>query len=844
MSAIKRYLIRLTHYAALLAAATGYTQTDSTLTRIDSLLAENSVIMSAAGSVESEPEVEQQEVSSLLLSSGDVFLQHATFQFGAARYRPRGYSGTWNNVLVNGVNMNDPESGFASWSSWGGLNDVMSNAEVRFGLTSNRYGCSGPAGYTNIDSRASSMKKRTKYSYALANRAFSHRVSLMHATGLLRNGWAFAGALSARYGNNTYVAGTSFNSLSLYLSVDKRITEKQMLSFTGYFAPGSRGLSSAEPLSAYKLSGDNYYNSQWGYQNGEIRNASVKTMSRPVAMVSYINELNPHALIKLTAHYTFGRSASTALNWNDASNPKPDYYRNMPDYYYAIGDSTAGNSVLDSWMNDPASRQLSWDRFYELNRNNLYAGPGTNSPVTGVTRARYILENRIEDLSQGGLNFVVNRRIGSSFLSGGFNSFMYVNRKYKEMEDLLGATYWLDYDQFAPQSGTDDFRKQNDIEHPDRQIHKGERFGYDYSIKINRAECWGQAEHSFGNADVYLSGNLAQTRIIREGFIANGKFPVSSKGKSAAFDFTTLGIKGGSVFKISGRNFITLNSAFITRVPDAANLFISPRSRNDLVTDVKPEKIMSADISYEARYPAFRCRFTLYHSSVTDQVKVRSYWHESYNNNVNMVMKGIDQSFSGIELGIEKSIAVSHILQLSAGLGNFIYTSRPTLDLWQDNDNLPLYQGRTSFMQNYHVGGTPSAVAAFGYRYEAKQHWYLGCNLNFLARSFVDPNPDRRTAEALEKYISTELAQFRNVIEQEELPAYYIVNLSGGKSWRLAGKYYLNASLSVNNLLNRKDFVSYGSESLRWDPSDISKFSSKYLFYPGTTFLINLSFSF
>jgi hypothetical protein len=82
--------------------------------------------------------LEQQDVSSLLMSSRDVFTQFASFQFGPARYRMRGYMAENQTVMINGVNVNNLETGFSAWSNWGGLNDVTRYVENRFGVVANR----------------------------------------------------------------------------------------------------------------------------------------------------------------------------------------------------------------------------------------------------------------------------------------------------------------------------------------------------------------------------------------------------------------------------------------------------------------------------------------------------------------------------------------------------------------------------------------------------------------------------------------------------------------------------------------------------------------------------------
>jgi outer membrane cobalamin receptor len=65
-----------------------------------------------------------QDIAGLLQSSRDVFTATAGFSFGPARFRIRGYGGENTTVLINGIRMNEMETGRAMWNGWAGLNDV------------------------------------------------------------------------------------------------------------------------------------------------------------------------------------------------------------------------------------------------------------------------------------------------------------------------------------------------------------------------------------------------------------------------------------------------------------------------------------------------------------------------------------------------------------------------------------------------------------------------------------------------------------------------------------------------------------------------------------------------
>ena len=69
-------------------------------------------------------EEEGQDISGVLQASKDIFVSTAAYTFGSARFKIRGYESENTSVMINGISMNDPETGRAYWSVWGGLNDV------------------------------------------------------------------------------------------------------------------------------------------------------------------------------------------------------------------------------------------------------------------------------------------------------------------------------------------------------------------------------------------------------------------------------------------------------------------------------------------------------------------------------------------------------------------------------------------------------------------------------------------------------------------------------------------------------------------------------------------------
>ncbi|HNE28344.1 MAG TPA: carboxypeptidase-like regulatory domain-containing protein, partial [Saprospiraceae bacterium] len=227
------------------------------------------------------------EVANLLHASRDVFQSISNFGWGFFRFRERGYESEHFPLFLNGVSINDPETGIAFFGEFGGLNDVLRQRETVIGLDAADFAFSEVGGATRIDTRASVQRKQIRATYALSNRAYNQRVMLTASTGLMPGGWAVSVSGSRRWAEEGWYDGTFFDGYSYFLSVDKKFGDKHSLNLTFLGAPSTRGRNGDTFQEMYDLAGTTRYNPNWGYWNGEKRNASVNHSHQPIALLRY-----------------------------------------------------------------------------------------------------------------------------------------------------------------------------------------------------------------------------------------------------------------------------------------------------------------------------------------------------------------------------------------------------------------------------------------------------------------------------------------------------------------------------------------------------------------------------
>ncbi|MBL8003216.1 MAG: TonB-dependent receptor plug domain-containing protein [Flavobacteriales bacterium] len=792
-----------------------------------------------------DSEVGQQDVSGILQSSRDVFTSTAGFNFGLARFRIRGLDPENTLVSINGVLVNDLESGWATWSNWAGLNDVTRWMTVRSGINPSRYNFGGIAGYNEISLRASELRKGVRVSYASSDRVYRNRVMATYNTGLMSNGWAFSASASTRWAEEGYVAGTYFRAAAYFLGAEKKINDKHSLGFSAFGAPIEQGRQILGYEELYGLTGDNFYNPAWGYQAGVKRNSRVSIDHKPTFLLTHYWTPDERTQVNTSAIYSFGRDSQTNLNWYDAENPKPDYYRYLPSYWAQL-DPNYASQLAAAWQTDPNTQQINWDQLYFANGKNLFTLQNAEgiqgNDLTGM-RSKYIVEEMHTDPTRLGINSVWSRDLDDTrhlTVGGSYNK--QVTHNFKVLNDLLGGEYWVDIDQFADRDFNDTTLSQNDLNNPNNAVYQGDRFGYDYDIHVRHLNVFGQYELKGAKVEGYVGASISSTGFFRDGKYVNGRFPEESFGKSDELTFFNMGVKAGMVYKLSGRHYLTANAAALTRPPTARTAYISPRTRDAVVEGIQDEKVFSGDLSYVVRMARLKGRATVYYAQVNDQLWSRNYYHDDFNTIVNYTMNNVDQQHFGTEIGVEGNLSSTWVATAVYAGGNYFYDSRPTATITRDNSS-EIFDQRTVYWQNYRVGGVPQTAASLGLKYNSPKYWFVGVNANWFDDIYLDPNPDRRTSEALEGLV-TEDPQWAELLTQTKLDPGGTIDLYGGKSWMFKRKYRLAINATISNLLNNTDLQIGGYEQLRFDPREVGKFPNRIGYMFGRTYFAMITFSF
>lgn len=799
---------------------------------------------------ELDDESSNEAISGILSASNDVFGQATAYTFSSARFRRRGYGSEYSGIFLNGVPMNNMENGRAYWYLWGGLNDAVREKNQTVGLELINQGFGGFGGSTNINTKASDYRKGTKITYSNSNRSYTHRTMFIHSTGLMDNGWALTFSGSKRWGDEGYIDGTSYDAYGYFFSALKVINDDHSIGLTVLGAPSERGRSAGTVQAAYDLAGSNFYNPNWGYQDGDVRNARMQRTHQPIAILKHYWQIDDKSKLETSFTFTKGESGNTALNWINAADPRPDYYRKLP--------------IYEKNYNNPGVKEnfnphINWQDLYNANQYNNPTG-----------EARYLIEERRNDIEQYIANINYSNEINENiYFTSGVTYNNYIGHHFAVVEDLLGAKFLYDKDKFAERTNYNfsgryytpeeraeimDQYSQSDLNNPDRKVYEGDTYNNNYKAHVNIYSGFAQAEFSYDRIDYFGAITLSNTSMWREGLYRKGLFKDNSYGDSKKLNFFNYGVKAGATYKYDGRNYFIINAGFRTKAPNFRNSYISPRTRHTSVDDLdgvslNSEKVIAADLGYNFISDALKLKIVGYYGLNLDQVQTMGFYHDTQRTFVNSILTGVDKSHMGIELGAEAKLNQSFSLFGAAAVGQHKYNSNPDLTLVADNTNEIRVAGEKVYAKDFKDTGYPQQAYTAGIKYRSPNYMWISLNANYYREMYLSFNPYRRTdLVANANKAITNPKMYHLYRDQEQLDNAFSLDFNIGKSWRIDYKYYININVSVNNILDNKEFITGGYEQLRVKndgvEGDVTQFSPKYYYAYGRNYFINLSFRF
>ncbi|MDO3693693.1 TonB-dependent receptor [Wenyingzhuangia sp. chi5] len=799
-------------------------------------------------------------IAGIFSASDDVYLNTIGFEFQGVFYSARGLGSDQRTFLLNGVQQNRLYDDRPAWNNWGGVDGIYRSQEVTEPLAASEKTFGRALGVTSLTTRPSKYRTGTRLAYARSDRSYQNKSSLSHV-GSLPNQWYYVVSASRRWGNEGYRDGTLYDANSLMLSVEKYMNSHNSLTASFLYTPNRRGVAGSYTDEVFHLKG-NSYNGNWGFQNGNKRNARVRTVEEPMLLLTHTYEKENKTRWENSFLLQKGNIGYSRIDYNGGANPDAAYYQKLPSYWLSRNRVDYENVYRyeQAFLNNG---QLDWDFIYQA-----------NAEMKAINQnAAYVLYDDKREESRIQFNSNITQKIKEDWHFNASIDYRNTNAEnFAEVLDLLGGAGYLDVASFT--------LAQSDLNNPNRVVQEGDKFKYHY--KINSSSLSAFAQTSWKGKRIEWSGALGTSYSShqREG-LYNYENYADAEGKSEKVSLLAHQAKGELLYKLSGRNLFNVKTAYIQKSPSVRQVFPNARVSNAILENLETENLFSNALSYIHRGLNYNIKLTGYYNLQSNVTETGFYFAEGFGTDaeddpdsgdlldenslfVQEVLNNIQKKYVGLELGTSYDITSTIKLTGVIGLGDYTYHNNPNLLLYTEDDasaqNLGFVNGTkdlgTANIQGKKLSVGPQKAFSIMLAYNDPNYWRIRVSVNHFRNNYVDIAPIRYTSNFINEINGDPIANFNDDLvnlfrQQEQLKNFTLVNLSGGKSWRI-NTGYLSIYWNVQNVLDinyktggfASGRAANYSEQLKEYNRELPLFGNRYFVGNGRTFFTGLYYSF
>ena len=784
-------------------------------------------------------ELASQDIPMVLNSTPGVYATQSGGGDGDARITIRGFNQRNVAVMIDGIPVNDMETGWVYWSNWFGLDAVTSKIQVQRGLGASKIAIPSVGGTMNILTKGTGNKaggtlKQSVGSYGKL------RTSLAYNSGRLENGWGFTLAGSYKRGTG-FVDETWSEGYFYYAKIQKEIGS-HIFSLSAMGAPQKHG--------------------QRTYQNRV--STFDTTIARSLGDTSDFGTISNMG-IQYNEHWgnldrwTLDNNGDTIHN-RGTLNTRQNYYH-KPQFslrdFWTVNDKFYVSNILYASIGHGGGTKATGigeksgqvDLQYVYNSN---IGAGLFAPInTDYSDTEYITQSYLQSSINnhywyGGLSTLNYQTNDKLVLSGGIDMRYYRGEHYIEIYDLLGADYAINVDK----EGNPKDKIQNSA-----IKREGDIIDYHNDGIVKWSGVFSQAEYSHGvlsaffnisasnsaykRVDYFKNKDLAlddttyyealgtsiieidgKQQLTYDEIYHNGKVynALSKEAQYASTDWkwiTGYTVKAGANFNLDEYNNVFFNTGYISKAPRFDNIYT--RS-NTLQEYIKNEEVKAIEGGYSFRSSLFSANINTYFTVWENKPSVISekFGVDTYSDVVQMnaLHKGVEVDWV---YKFNQKINIEGLLSL----GDWTWTSGGEAIMLANDNSSPSDQDQglaNSDTLRYnangvHVGDAAQTQYGLSIRYEPTYNSYIKIRGTYFSDYYS--NFDAGT-----------LSGDNSGRESWVIPSYQLVDLHCGYKLKLSEKHKLDIKLSVLNLLN-EIYISDAQNNAGYQALELKDFDAK-----------------
>lgn len=703
------------------------------------------VAVSTIGPQFIEEHIGAQDIPELLSGIPGVMVTAQGGGYGDSRISIRGFSSRSGSghvaFTINGIPVNDPETGTLYWSDFSGITDVTSSIQLQRGLGASKIVIPSFGGTVNITTRSTDMQQGGFISQTIGSDGYE-KTAVLISTGLNPNGWA-ATFQGSRTQGNGFADGLNFLGYTYFANVSKILTPNQTLSINLIGASQTHGQRPEKTIADYQQAPQGIkWNYEDGVKDGKEYNPYNNFFSEPMLSVTHDWTINDKSSLTTVLYTLYGDGGG--------GDPitTPGYTVPRVSDFYSPFDYTAASKANAA---NPDGSALAYIEAAH-DRTNWYGLRSTYKTVLG----KYI------------------------DLQAGIDLRYYVGNHYDEVTDLLGANF-VEFDHKGSAAlGTG----AGDINNPVDHAVVGSKIDYYNRDYVLTGGAFAQAEYSKKDFTAFATISGSEDADKRSDFF---NYLNSDPNQTSRFvDFTTYQAKIGANYNISSQMNVFANIGYLTKPPVFSSVF--ENFTNQINTGALDEKFFSYELGWGYKISGFSAKVNLYRSSFMDEAFNSPYQDATTNQLYSVNISGVNEMHQGGELELEWRPIKEILFKGMLSLGDYYYTKDAGPATVFNNQQQPIATINQVDLKGQKVGDAAQTTAGFSMDVNVLPAVKLGVIYNYYGNYTSYVPFENFTSVGLHPYM---------------VPDYSLWALNGTFKFKLAG-LDASLIATVNNLLNTK----------------------------------------
>jgi len=624
-----------------------------------------------------EEHISNGDIPELLQGIPGVFATQATGGYGDGRVSIRGFSSKSGNgnvaYTINGIPVNDPETGAIYFSDFSGITDATRSIQVQRGLGASKVIVPSFGGTINVTTKTTDQQAGGFISQTLGSDGFN-KTAIQVSTGLQPNGWAATFAGSKTEGAYPF-DGSNFLAYNYFFNLSKQLSPTQTLALNivgSHQTHGQRPEEALDPNTTANTPGylgapqGVNWNTWYGYKDGKTYNPYNNTYSEPIISLNHEWQINAKSSLSTVLYVIIGNGNGGGINGTSSQ-------------YYSV------NSL-------PRSGGI----YSPINYSAIEAYNAANPTGASLT---YALAS-VDDTRWYGLRSTYRTTFAKYIdLSAGVDLKYYQGNHYDQVTDLLGGQY-VSY----PYTGNPALGKTGgNINDPSGQVGVNGLIDYHNIDDIEAGGAFAQAEYSKNNFSAFatVSGEEDADRRQDPFDYLNGDPAQTSRW----VNFTTYQAKIGANYNLNSQMNVFANVGYLTKPPYFGTVFQDYTNKID--TKSVDEKLLAYELGYNFKISTFSAKINLFRESYNDRSFASSYSDPTTDQIYTANITGVDEMHQGVEADLNFRPVQQILIGGTATIGDYYYTQNSGAVNVLSNTGAVVATVKSVDLKNEKVGDTP-----------------------------------------------------------------------------------------------------------------------------------------